>query len=121
MTTQPDLSIYAAGSYQHDLLAGRHSWSGSTLKGKAKKYAAHYAESRGNLIARIRAVTGLWCGACLVLNKAGREERRLLVRYDTGLTDYLTGRKVVDVINRQGGEVLAVDGLDALPVGWRWA
>jgi hypothetical protein len=43
----------AKGSYQRDVLLGRHSLSGSTLKGKARQYGGVYATSRANLIKRL--------------------------------------------------------------------
>ncbi len=45
----------ARGCYQRSLVMGREALSGATLKGKAKKYGAHYARSRDNFLARLRA------------------------------------------------------------------
>lgn len=45
----------ARGSYQIDLLYGNEAMSGATLRGKARRYGGRYAESRRNLMARIRA------------------------------------------------------------------
>jgi hypothetical protein len=44
----------AKGSYQFDLILGYENLSGSTLRGKAARYGAKYAESRFNLIRRLR-------------------------------------------------------------------
>lgn len=41
-------------SYQEDLIYGRQAWSGSTLKGKAKKYSGRYATTRRGLENRLR-------------------------------------------------------------------
>jgi hypothetical protein len=43
----------ARGCYQRDLLEGRETWSGSSLRGKATKWRLHYKWSRDNLIARV--------------------------------------------------------------------
>lgn len=43
------------GSYQSDLINGGESWSGSTLKGSAKKYGSSYRTSRTKLIAKLEA------------------------------------------------------------------
>lgn len=45
----------ARGTYQRDLLAGRETWSGSSLRGKARRYGAKYAQSRWSLVERIKA------------------------------------------------------------------
>lgn len=44
----------AGGAYQSDLLSGHEAWSGSTLKGKAKKYGGRYAASRESLLKRMK-------------------------------------------------------------------
>lgn len=43
----------ARGDYQRALIYGSETWSGSSLKGKAREYGAHYARSRRNLIERL--------------------------------------------------------------------
>lgn len=43
----------ARGSYQRALIYGTESWSGSTLRGKAREYGARYAKSRRALIERL--------------------------------------------------------------------
>lgn len=53
MTT--DITQYARGNYQLDLLTGRARWSGSDLVGRAAKYGGRYAHSRKTLLARLRA------------------------------------------------------------------
>lgn len=45
----------ARGCYQRDLLDGRESLSGSTLRGSATRYGDLYARSRRNLLRRVRA------------------------------------------------------------------
>ncbi|MEE8628156.1 MULTISPECIES: hypothetical protein [Methylobacterium] len=45
----------ARGSYQRDLLVGGHSWSGSTLTGRAARYGSKYRTSREELLARLEA------------------------------------------------------------------
>ena len=51
---------HARGTYQDDLLTGRARWSGSDLRGNARRYASRYAGSRRNLLARLVAA-GLTC------------------------------------------------------------
>lgn len=46
----------ARGCYQRALLHGQEALSGATLRGKAKKYGAHYAASRKNLLRRLAKV-----------------------------------------------------------------
>ncbi len=43
----------AVGDYQLSLLTGYHAWSGSSLKGAARQWAAKYAASRKALLNRI--------------------------------------------------------------------
>lgn len=45
---------YARGDYQRNLLRGYESLSGSTLKGKARKWSGAYKRSRDKLLARLR-------------------------------------------------------------------
>ena len=47
------------GSYQSDLLMGWENWSGSSLKGKAASFGGKYAQSRNQLLERIKAVPGV--------------------------------------------------------------
>lgn len=42
------------GVYQENLLNGSARWSGADLKGKASEYSSSYAESRSNLISRLK-------------------------------------------------------------------
>lgn len=42
-------------SYRAALVAGRHSWSGSDLRGGAAKWAARYKESRDKFLAALKA------------------------------------------------------------------
>lgn len=63
----------ARGSYQDNLLRGYESWSGASLKGKAKKWSGRYARSRDSLIARLTKV-GLDCEFRYV----GRYRRKVL-------------------------------------------
>jgi hypothetical protein len=58
----------AHGSYQQSLLLGIETWSGSSLRGKAKKYGLEYSKSRASLIARIRSVLpeGWTAGVCQI-------------------------------------------------------
>jgi hypothetical protein len=41
------------GSYQEDLITGVQSWSGASLKGKAKSWGKHYCKSRTALLDRL--------------------------------------------------------------------
>lgn len=45
----------AKGSYQLDLLWGRHNLSGSSLRGRAKNYGGKYSRSRQALLRRMTA------------------------------------------------------------------
>lgn len=45
----------ARGCYQRNLLRGRESLSGSTLRGKARRFGGRYAASRESLLSRVRA------------------------------------------------------------------
>lgn len=45
----------ARGCYQRALLDGREALSGSTLAGNAARYGYWYAQSRHNLLGRLRA------------------------------------------------------------------
>lgn len=51
--TIDDALAQARGSYQRNLILGRETWSGSSLKGKAAKYGLHYARSRRALLERL--------------------------------------------------------------------
>jgi hypothetical protein len=50
----------ARGCYQRNILNGFEAISGSTLKGKARSYGFHYAESRRNLLARLTNAGIFW-------------------------------------------------------------
>lgn len=43
------------GSYQRGIVEGYEALSGSTLRGRAKNYGAHYAKSRDAFLKRCRA------------------------------------------------------------------
>ena len=62
----------ARGTYQRSLLDGRAALSGADLKGRAKKYGAHYSTSRRNLLARIACVL-------TVAEHIGNHGKRVLV------------------------------------------
>jgi hypothetical protein len=64
----------ARGCYQENLLRGLEAWSGSTLRGKAKKYGGRYALSRLNLLGRITAQ-----GVTYRFDFVGRGRRKVLV------------------------------------------
>lgn len=63
----------ARGCYQRAVVAGSENLSGSTLRGRAASYGAHYARSRTNLLRRMRAA-GLEVGEA-----RGPHGRRILV------------------------------------------
>lgn len=63
----------AKGSYQRAIIEGRHNLSGSTLRGKAKSYGHHYAQSRAHLLTRLTAA------GIRVSEKRGSHNRRILV------------------------------------------
>lgn len=63
------------GTYQESLLEGRETWSGSSLRGKAREYAGKYAASRAALLAEInRRLPDGWTAATEILDR-----RRVLV------------------------------------------
>ena len=72
----------AKGSYQIGLLSGIESWSGSTLRGKARHWGAAYWRSRLSLVNRIQAALPHYEVRCqLVLvpsNGGGRRWTRCL-------------------------------------------
>ncbi len=57
---QEEALTLAASSYQRALLMGGENLSGSTLKGKAKKYGATYAHSRKDLLSRMSDAKVPW-------------------------------------------------------------
>lgn len=46
---------HARGCYQMSLLTGQARWSGSDLKGAARKWSGRYHASRLSLLARLKA------------------------------------------------------------------
>jgi hypothetical protein len=84
----------ARGCYQRAVILGEESLSGSTLRGKAAQYGAHYARSRRNLIARLRKA-GLQ-----VDETRGARGRRILV-IDGGratMVDELLGLTTAEMV-----------------------
>lgn len=51
------------GEYQRNLVLGRESLSGSTLRGKARRWSGRYAQSSGSLLRRLR-LSGLDVSVC---------------------------------------------------------
>jgi len=45
----------ARGTYQRNLVLGRETLGGSTLRGKAKSYMSKYNQSARSLVARLKA------------------------------------------------------------------
>ena len=78
----------ARGSYQVDLLLGRESISGATLRGKAKKYSARYSNSAHNLLCRCREA-GIDVRVCL-----RDHNRRTIV---IGLEEEIEQRRKLDM------------------------
>ena len=64
------------GTYQMGVVYGSEALSGATLKGKASKYGARYAESRTNLLARLRSDPRL----TVTERKAAHGKRVLVIR-----------------------------------------
>jgi hypothetical protein len=54
MNTQEKALELCKGSYQRNLVLGRETLGGSTLRGKAKSYMGRYDQSARNLISRLR-------------------------------------------------------------------
>lgn len=54
--TNTDLLKAVRGSYQYGLLFHKESWSGSSLRGAAKRYSRRYAASRSGLVRRMQAM-----------------------------------------------------------------
>lgn len=63
----------AQGTYQRDLLLGRESLSGSTLKGRARSYGGRYQASRDGLLRRMTEAGIPWS------EEKGERGRRILV------------------------------------------
>lgn len=82
----------ARGSYQQALLAGRESWSGSSLRGKASSYGASYGASRAKLLAAIQGAMRPmgWDARTAICEPAegGRAQRQLQLRPAGG--DWIT-------------------------------
>ncbi|KQP33846.1 hypothetical protein ASF49_08240 [Methylobacterium sp. Leaf104] len=77
----------ANGRYQDSLLGGSEAWSGSTLKGSARKHSGRYHASRQDLLARLRA-----CPDLEVRDVTGPHNRRELdIRVVGELTADVTG------------------------------
>lgn len=60
----------ARGTYQRSLVSGTARWSGADLRGRAGLYSARYRDSRGSLVAALRAagLSVVWAE-----DKAGRQ------------------------------------------------
>lgn len=54
MNAQEQALKLARGSYQRNLILGRETLGGSTLRGKAKTYSGRYDQSARNLISRLK-------------------------------------------------------------------
>lgn len=63
----------ARGCYQRNLIHGRESLSGSTLRGKAARYSGAYKRSRENLLGRMTAAGVRWGEV------RGKRNKRILV------------------------------------------
>ena len=61
------------GCYQRNFILGFEAMSGSTLKGKARKYSCKYAISRFNLLTRMTNAGISWS------EKRGERGKRILV------------------------------------------
>jgi hypothetical protein len=81
----------ARGSYQENLLRGREAWSGSTLRGTARSYGAHYWRSRKHLLERIsRALPEGWsCDTDLELIDSRWTRRLILISPEGQWIDWL--------------------------------
>jgi hypothetical protein len=66
--------LLARGRYQHGLIYGRQCLSGADLKGRARRWARKYAQSRENLLVRIRK-----SGVVIGEEKADHGLRRLVI------------------------------------------
>jgi len=72
----------ARGCYQRNVALGIDNWSGSSLKGNARKYGGHYERSRENLLRRFNekiAPLGLKAWTELRLNENRRQQRQLVI------------------------------------------
>ena len=76
------------GSYHLSLLDGSESWSGSSLRGKARKYSGKYARSRCSLVDKLNANTPAWYTVRTQLVFDGdsrRWTRRLVLEHRSGV------------------------------------
>lgn len=85
--------VQARGSYQRALLEGDETWSGSTLKGKAREWGARYDRSRRELVHRI-AIVIPGAHVPLVRGEDGRARRELVVRVGEDLVTWDSLRAV---------------------------
>lgn len=84
---QPIAAALANGRYQDSLLGGSEAWSGSTIKGSARRHSGRYHTSRQDLLARLRA-----CPDLEVREVTGPHNRREIeIRVVGELTEDLTG------------------------------
>lgn len=81
-----DVKHVAKGSYQRGLLAGDNNWSGSDLKGNAKKYSSRYAASRMSLIYALKAA-----GFCVWEAKGNSRQNVLVISKKRGHCPALPG------------------------------
>lgn len=84
------LAPAATGDYQRAILAGRETWSGSSLRGNARKWGGRYAASRSALEDRIAAICRARGWALGIYGGTAQTGPRVLV-VRAGQTEVLIG------------------------------
>lgn len=92
----------ARGCYQRSLLTGGEALSGSTLRGRAARYAGRYAESRRNLLDRLSAAGVAWSEV-----RVRRGGRRVLVLGERTVSARAPGARWEGAVLVCGDEVTA--------------
>jgi len=86
------VKIYSCttSDYQTNLLNGIETWSGSSLRGKARKYGCSYYYTRQKLVSKINAVLPSGYKAVLKLRLHGAPKRwkKELAIINNGSTEY---------------------------------
>lgn len=85
--------------YQADLLIGSARWSGSDLRGEARKWSAGYARSRQGLLERLADVLPVEWEPSTALVQLGRWRRELVLLHEPTATLWL----VTDQLTRYRG------------------
>lgn len=85
-------------TYARDVLYGRKRWSGADLRGKARRYGGHYADSRGKALDALQSAGGFTVvidrGLIVAAAELGQDD------YGNELVETLHGPAVLETANR---------------------